>query len=83
MEVFKKINRHIEMCNPFSRIGDSFPRIVGCWNRGNELQSERTDCLTSLFEERIAIRENELSNSRERILNPRERIAKFDKSILP
>ena len=59
----------------FSRIINTFPRFR---QSGWMLKSR----------ERIAVRENELSNSkerinnlRERILNPRERIAQFDIAI--
>ena len=53
----------------------------------NEMQSERTNCLNR-GRERIAVRENELSYSRERnnnpwerILNQREQIVQFDITI--
>ena len=62
MLIFKKeitkVNRYIELCNPFPRIENHFSRIITSNNS----------------RERIAIRKTGMSYSRERIINLCERI---------
>ena len=91
------ITRSLELDNPSLdnnraiRGNELQSERTSCPIRENELQFKRTDCLirgNELQSEKRVVRENELSNSRERITNPWERItypweriAQFDITI--